>query len=82
MTVLLPTGTSSIWDAGPWAAAEGGWKTVGPSSLPFADGYAAPEELSREGIAEVTTDFAAAMSAGGRTKTGCGWPNQYLRAKM
>jgi len=49
------------WDGGgPVAEAGGGWRTVGPSPLPFAQGYQAPDELSPAGISEVVGAFAAA----------------------
>lgn len=37
-----------------------GWRVVGPSPIPFAEGYQAPEPLTAEGIAEVTAAFARA----------------------
>ncbi len=50
------------WDAGgaPLAARDGGWATVGPSAVPFADGYAAPHALEPAEIAAVVRAFAAA----------------------
>jgi len=50
------------WDQGGSALApeDGGWTTVGPSPIPFAEGYLAPEPLSQPGIAELTQAFAAA----------------------
>ncbi|MEO7348446.1 MAG: NADH:flavin oxidoreductase/NADH oxidase [Terrimesophilobacter sp.] len=36
--------------------AEGGWKTVGPTTLPFAP-FAVPAALDREGIAKVVHDY-------------------------
>ena len=50
------------WDAGgaPLSPAEGGWKTVGPSAIPFADGYATPHALDSGEIAAVVRAFAAA----------------------
>lgn len=40
---------------------KGGWrKIVAPSPLPFTEGYAVPEPLTVEGIAEVVRAFAAA----------------------
>jgi 2,4-dienoyl-CoA reductase-like NADH-dependent reductase (Old Yellow Enzyme family) len=38
--------------------AEGGWRTLAPSALPFP-GYDAPEALDAAGIAQVVDDFAA-----------------------
>src|SRR5256885_14622035 len=40
---------------------EGGWKkVVAPSALRFADNYPLPQELTRDGIQEVVSAFAAA----------------------
>jgi 2,4-dienoyl-CoA reductase-like NADH-dependent reductase (Old Yellow Enzyme family) len=39
---------------------QNGWKTVGPSALPFAEGEEAPTELDKAGIAKVLADFKAA----------------------
>ncbi|QES87927.1 NADH:flavin oxidoreductase/NADH oxidase [Rhizosphaericola mali] len=36
---------------------EGGWKTVGPSAIPFAPNYAAPQELSISDIQRIVNDF-------------------------
>ena len=38
----------------------GGWKTVGPSDIPFMAGEIKPESLNREGISKVVSDFRAA----------------------
>ncbi len=40
--------------------AEGGWRSVGPSPVPFKDGWQVPEPLTREGIADVCSAFVAA----------------------
>jgi 2,4-dienoyl-CoA reductase-like NADH-dependent reductase (Old Yellow Enzyme family) len=50
------------WDQGgaPLAPGDGGWATVGPSAIPFADGYAAPHALDAAGIAGIVRAFAAA----------------------
>jgi 2,4-dienoyl-CoA reductase-like NADH-dependent reductase (Old Yellow Enzyme family) len=49
---------------------EGGWKTLGPSAVPFSGSYDTPLELSGEGIAKVLGDFrdaaARAVKAGFR----------------
>lgn len=37
---------------------QGGWRTLGPSAVPF-EGYDTPEALSTAGIAEVVAQFAA-----------------------
>lgn len=39
---------------------EGGWKTVGPSALPFAAGDSLPHALTAEGLENVIIDFHAA----------------------
>src|ERR1035441_10516750 len=36
---------------------DGGWKPVGPSAIPFADGYPVPEALNKEGIAQIVAAF-------------------------
>jgi 2,4-dienoyl-CoA reductase-like NADH-dependent reductase (Old Yellow Enzyme family) len=41
-------------------ASEGGWATVAPSAVPFADGYPQPTALDAAGIAKVVDDFRAA----------------------
>jgi 2,4-dienoyl-CoA reductase-like NADH-dependent reductase (Old Yellow Enzyme family) len=51
----------------PWAgrpgaipAAEGGWQTLAPSPVPYADGYPMPRALDLDGIGRVVSAFAAA----------------------
>ncbi len=39
---------------------QGGWPIVGPSAVPFTDGYATPRELSASELRELVHDFAAA----------------------
>ncbi|MFC3199342.1 NADH:flavin oxidoreductase/NADH oxidase [Parapedobacter deserti] len=52
--------------ATPWrgrggiAVEDGGWTTVAPSAIPYADGYPMPVELDLEGIQQVAADFAMA----------------------
>ncbi|MEI7705768.1 MAG: NADH:flavin oxidoreductase/NADH oxidase [Deltaproteobacteria bacterium] len=50
------------WDQGgaPRLPADGGWKPVAPSPIPFADGHAAPDPLDEDGIALVVRAFAEA----------------------
>jgi len=59
------SGTGSV------AEAEGGWRTVAPSPLPFGAGFAPPEELSLEGVRARVQAFATAAgrayAAGFRT---------------
>lgn len=53
--------TAQPWQGGaPLSMAQGGWMPVGPSAVPFAPGYPAPEPLTPEGIAKITASFAAA----------------------
>jgi 2,4-dienoyl-CoA reductase-like NADH-dependent reductase (Old Yellow Enzyme family) len=53
--------TAAPWDGGgPVPEAAGGWRTVAPSALPFADGYPAPAALDADGIRGVVAAFAAA----------------------
>ncbi|GIG64293.1 NADH:flavin oxidoreductase/NADH oxidase [Phytomonospora endophytica] len=53
--------TERPWKGGgPVAIADGGWRPVGPSPVPFADGYPVPHELSTADIAGIVADFAAA----------------------
>ncbi|HVV53813.1 MAG TPA: NADH:flavin oxidoreductase/NADH oxidase, partial [Mucilaginibacter sp.] len=42
--------------------AEGGWKTLGPSAIPFVDAEEAPQELDKAGIEKVKADFKAAAA--------------------
>jgi 2,4-dienoyl-CoA reductase-like NADH-dependent reductase (Old Yellow Enzyme family) len=61
----------------PWSGqgsvpeSEGGWLTVAPSPISFGKGYAAPEELSRDGVLALQQAFATAAkrayAAGFRT---------------
>ncbi|GLW73320.1 oxidoreductase [Kitasatospora phosalacinea] len=45
---------------GPLPVERGGWPVVGPSPLPFNEGYPVPAELTEAQIAELVEDFAAA----------------------
>jgi 2,4-dienoyl-CoA reductase-like NADH-dependent reductase (Old Yellow Enzyme family) len=61
--------TKRPWEGGaPLTAAEGAWTPVGPSPLPFADGYSVPQELDEQGIKAVIHQFQEAarraMAAG------------------
>lgn len=54
-------GTHRPWDGGkPLSAAEGAWRTVGPSPIPFDAPYHTPVELSLSEITEIQTAFADA----------------------
>ncbi|HEX9052581.1 MAG TPA: NADH:flavin oxidoreductase/NADH oxidase [Anaeromyxobacter sp.] len=50
------------WDAGgaPLPSGDGGWTTVGPSAIPFAEGYAAPHALEVAELGAIARAFAAA----------------------
>ncbi|MEV7970314.1 NADH:flavin oxidoreductase/NADH oxidase [Sphaerisporangium sp. NPDC088356] len=49
------------WRGGaPLGTAEGGWRPVAPSPIPFSDRYPAPEELPADRIRGIVGDFAAA----------------------
>lgn len=45
---------------GPLSADEGSWEPVGPSALPFADGYQVPRALEGSELDELAARFAAA----------------------
>jgi 2,4-dienoyl-CoA reductase-like NADH-dependent reductase (Old Yellow Enzyme family) len=49
------------WEGGgPLTAGEDPWQTVGPSPIPFAEGWPAPHELTEGEIEEIVQKFAAA----------------------
>ncbi len=53
--------TAAPWDGGkPVPESQGGWKVVGPSALPFADGHPVPQPLDDAGPGEVARAFVAA----------------------
>jgi len=39
---------------------EGGWAVIGPSNVPFGDGYAVPREIDETDIRQLVAQFAAA----------------------
>jgi 2,4-dienoyl-CoA reductase-like NADH-dependent reductase (Old Yellow Enzyme family) len=45
--------------SGPIPAEQGGWTPLGPSAVPFGDGYTVPHALSTAEIAEIADQFAA-----------------------
>lgn len=47
------------WRGGPLAPAAGGWQTVAPSPIPFADGYPLPRELTQAELEELIEQFVA-----------------------
>ncbi|MEE8445785.1 MAG: oxidoreductase, partial [Alphaproteobacteria bacterium] len=51
---------------GPVPVAQGGWPTVGPSAIPFADGYPAPQELDRAGMDRIRDAFVEAAGRAAR----------------
>lgn len=64
-------GTARPWEGSKsLSPAEGGWETIAPSPLAFAEGYAAPREMTLQDIADVTqamaTSAALARKAGFR----------------
>lgn len=49
------------WEGGePVTEASGGWRTVGPSALAFAQDHPVPDQLSGSGVSEIVAAFAAA----------------------
>ena len=55
--------TSAPWHGGnPAAPGSGGWRSVAPSALPFADGYPAPHELKPAEIEGVVDAFTSAAT--------------------
>lgn len=53
--------TSRPWEGDrPLAPSEGGWEPVGPSPIPFDEGYATPRELTLVEVDGVVDQFAAA----------------------
>ncbi len=51
--------TAAPWDGGrALRADEGGWTTIAPSPLPFADGDPVPHEMTTQEIKRVVADFA------------------------
>lgn len=53
--------TNVPWEGGrPLGPDDGAWPVVGPSAVPFADGWPEPTALDQQGIDEVAAAFAAA----------------------
>ena len=53
--------TDVPWRGGkPLAESEGGWQTLAPSPLPFADGYGMPREMTRQELEQVASQFVEA----------------------
>lgn len=50
----------------PLAAGEGAWSTVGPSAIPFGEGWHTPTPLDRAGMDKVVADFVAAAKRADR----------------
>jgi 2,4-dienoyl-CoA reductase-like NADH-dependent reductase (Old Yellow Enzyme family) len=55
--------TAEPWNGGKIVDyARGGWETVAPSALAFADDYPQPSEMTKEDIEKATEDFVAAAT--------------------
>lgn len=55
------------WQGGkPLAAGEGAWRTVGPSPLPFAEGWSEPTPLDEAALARIRDAFATAANRADR----------------
>jgi 2,4-dienoyl-CoA reductase-like NADH-dependent reductase (Old Yellow Enzyme family) len=53
--------TRRPWDGGqPIKRDEGAWQPVGPSAIPFSEGYQVPHELSESEIADIVEEFRKA----------------------
>lgn len=53
--------TDVPWRGGrPLAEAEGGWQTIAPSSVPFAENFPAPREMTKADIEECVNQFSEA----------------------
>ena len=52
--------------AAPAGDSEGGWQPVGPSALPFQDGWHVPTALDEAGIAAVKAQFVATTARAAR----------------
>ena len=54
-------GTARPWDGGkPLSDEAGGWDIVGPSAIPFDDGFRTPQPLTVDGIAAIREAFVRA----------------------
>lgn len=54
-------GTAQPWEGGkPLADEDGGWTPVGPSPIPFAEGFRTPQALGYDEICEIQAAFQAA----------------------
>jgi 2,4-dienoyl-CoA reductase-like NADH-dependent reductase (Old Yellow Enzyme family) len=52
--------TSRPWEGGKGLTpAQGGWPIIGPSALPFGEGFPVPQEMDAATIADVVVKFAA-----------------------
>ncbi|MBF0515148.1 MAG: NADH:flavin oxidoreductase/NADH oxidase [Desulfovibrionaceae bacterium] len=64
--------TSAPWSGGrTLAPAEGGWRPLAPSALPFTPGDPAPLELDRAGLARIREAFAQAARRAGELGFDC-----------
>ncbi len=54
-------GTARPWEGGgPLSDSAGGWEVIGPSALPFSEGYRTPRALDADGIEALKEAFVAA----------------------
>lgn len=59
--------STTPWQGGRFLpAAEGGWQTIAPSAIPFAEGYAAPRAMMREDFERVLDGFVNATRRAAR----------------
>lgn len=55
--------TASPWRGGrPVPPGDGGWEPLGPSAVPFGEGYSTPKAMTLDDIAHVVSAFAAAAA--------------------
>ncbi len=59
--------TAAPWvGRGPVARADGGWDVVGPSSLPFTEGWLVPQQLDRAGMDDIREAFVSTTQRAAR----------------
>ena len=64
--------TDLPWNGGkPLTKEQGAWQTVGPSAIPYADGWYTPLELDKDGLAEVKAGFVQAAERSVRLGFDC-----------
>ena len=63
---------SAPWQGGVLLSqAQGGWQTVAPSAIPYAQGDLAPKALDQQGIDDIVTAFAKATQRAARIGFDC-----------